>query len=346
MHLPQRRKHPRLDGIRADLTVYLIRQRIRQPSVVTGRAAVVRGVVSPDATNTGVLPGVPRTDVNNSSSWPGSGTLQAGYTYSNLNIKYRPSPPVGTLPIHYNNVLFQGGLSPDPGSGNGLCQSTNNGHVPQIFTDCTFTPQNLHWNWNGVIGHHFTALRCDFSGSVDSIGAYNTNNPYRADDLGILIQQCYLHDHGNWGNPPDTSHSDGSHGDGLQQQGGRGVTFYGNHVSGYSAGTMDLNGFGTHHINACMQFGGSISAIGDNDIQYNWFYGGASGLNIGGGLAAYDNTGVGFGIVKNNKFGHDQRSGDTWCIVRPSGLICDFGVGTPEENVFEDTGLPITIRNG
>lgn len=321
----------------------LLRPRVRQPIVLSSREALVMGVDKPNAGNTGVLPGVPRTDVTSSSTWPGTGTLQPGYTYANLNVKYRPSPPVGTDPITYRNVNFMGPLSPDPGGGQGLCQSTNNGHSPQIFIDCSFHPQNPHWNWNGTIGHHFTALRCDFSGSVDSIGAYNTNAGFQAADLGILVQQCYLHDHGYWPNPPDTSHSDGSHPDGVQQQGGAGMVLRGNNIQGFIGAEFGLNSFGTNHTNACIQTGPSVGAITLNDWQYNWFDGGAASINIGGGLASYPGD---FGIVKNNKFGHNQRAGDTFCILRPAGLVCDFGVGTAAENVFEDTGLPITIHNG
>lgn len=325
--------------------MYLIRQRVRQPIVVTGRDALVLGVDKPNASNTGVLPGVLRTDVTSSTGWPGSGTLQPGFTYSNLNVKYRMTPPTGTTPIIYQNCYFYGPLTPDPGAGSGLSQSTNDGHVPQVFIDSTFRPQNLHWNWNGVIGHHYTALRCDLSGSVDQFGVYNNNTGHKTEDVAVSIKQCYIHDHGNWANPPDTSHSDGSHPDGCQQQGGRRLIFQGNNVLGFIDPSLTLNSFGTNHTNACLQFGASVGVIGDNDIQYNWFDGGAASINIGGGLAAYDNTGVGFGIVKNNKFGHNQRNGDTWCIVRPSGLICDFGTGA-SLNVFEDTGTPITIRNG
>jgi len=318
----------------------LLRPRIRSILPLDDRASLVIGVDKPSAATTGVLPGVTRTDVTTSGGWPGTGTLTAGAVYSNLNIKYRPVPPAGTDPIVYRNCYFMGEpVGSDPGGGAGLCQSTSDSHCPQWFYDCTFAPQNPHWNWNGIIGHHYRAYRCDVSGAVDGFGVYDNNAGHGALDVDVVLQQCYVHDLGNWSNPPDTSHADGSHPDCMQQQGGAGLHIQGCNFLGFAGPGFALNGYGTNHTNAVLMITNNVGEVTGNDIQYNWFDGGAASVNIAGVF-----TGD-FGICKNNRFGRGQRNGDTWAIIRPAAMTCDFGT-TTDRNVFDDTGLPITLRNG
>jgi hypothetical protein len=47
------------------------------------------------------------------------------------------------------------------------------------------------------------------------------------------------------------------------------------------------------------------------------------------------------GSILRNKFGRNSQFNQT--IALASSVVCDTGTGTANQNVYEDTGTPVTV---
>jgi len=298
----------------------------------SSRESLVLGTYKPDASTTGVLPGVPRTTVTSFS--PIGGT-----TYENLTIETIMTPPAGTSTIVFRNCFFRGTPS-GQSSDVGVAKLYGTAHCPVEFYDCSFAAQFPSRWWNGAHGYGFKMWRCDVSQVIDTLNIFQSADP--TGPLGVEIYQSYFHDFHWFPNPPETRATDGSHSDGVQLQGGSGFKFWGNNIQAYNHPDFFNTYFGTNHGNAIMMIKPDVGVITNVDIQFNWLDGGAAGLNI-----THDNPRflTNIGIIKNNKFGRGMRNGASWAINRQSGITWDGGSGSTQ-NVYEDDGTVVPIRNG
>jgi hypothetical protein len=294
-----------------------------------GREVLQPGVDKPSATTAGVRPDVPLTVTT--THVPASNTV-----YRNLDIKVDVNLS-GKTGVQYENCRFQGGLN-STAQGLVLAQGTHGrGHR---FTDCTFDPQSPNFNKDGIRGYGFTLLRCDISGVVDGVSVFCTQAPTA--DVGVTVQQTWIHDQAYWPNPPDTNHSDGSHCDGIQWQGSPGLVVRGCLISGILDPAYQPGQFGTKHTNSCIMIKPDAGPISNATIVDNWFYG--ANISVNSNDDAPDRFITNFGTFTGNRFDHDQRAqggggNDTWTFLRPVGAA-----GTFTSNVYEDNGAAIRIR--
>lgn len=208
-------------------------RRVVGPVEVIDRDDLVLGVDKPDATNTGVLPGVSRTTTS------GNITMStAGGVLENRNVLGRVIVTAANVTIR--NCRISGGAStPAPmvecyGAGVSNCQ----------IIDCTIGPldnSNNHWNWQCVTGHDFKVIRCDLSGTTDLVGVFKTSNNGGGAGVtyncGVTVQQSWLHDAAFWTasttgivHPSDTE----NHADLIQIQGGTNLQVLGNTMTAFS----------------------------------------------------------------------------------------------------------------
>lgn len=305
----------------------------------SARDLLVLGAYKPSAATTGVLPGIPRTTVTSAAALPGGGLIP-GTVYQNYNFQFVVDPPTGTSPIIFRNCLFQGSAAA-PTSDVGLAKLYDAGHAPCEFWDCTFAAMTPSRWWNGIHGANFKAYRCDISQCIDPFNIFRSDDP--TGPLNVEIYQSYVHDMHWFANPPETRAVDGSHPDGVQLQSGSGFTLWGNNIQAYNHPDFFNTYYGTAHANAVMLIKPDVGVITTVDIQFNWFDGGAAGLNI-----THDNPRflADIGIIKNNLFGRGMRNGAGWAINRQTSAITwDGGSGTTA-NRYEDDLTPVPIRTG
>lgn len=315
------------------------------------RDDLVLGDYKPDATTTGVLPGSSLTIVT--THVPVSNT-----TYENLDIRTAVLPGSSVGNVTYKNCYFRGGATA-PTAFTGLYRLVNTHQRGFTFIDCTFRPQTPSWFWIGLHGYGFTARRCDISNMVDAMSTFNNNNgpagsgddSLRNGPVDVVVEQCYVHDQGFWSNPPDNTSSDGSHADGIQIQGGSGYVIRGNNFTGKLNPIYAPNWYGHDTSNAVFMIKPDVGLLSNVTITDNWLDGGAVTINVSHDTVPVLRKIVNLGVIKRNRFGRGQRltatnGGAPYCVLRPSDVTVDWGVGTADENVHDDDDTTITIRNG
>jgi hypothetical protein len=148
---------------------------------------------------------------------------------------------------------------------------------------------------DGIAFSDFTARRVDISGCVDGMKVGNRT----------LVEAAYIHDLRLGG---------GAHNDGIQSNGGNGITIRGSNIVG-----------ATDQVSAILlgeEFGPMDNAL----IEGNWLSGGGFTVRIG-----YGNTNPN-ATIRNNRFGRNYQ----WGIldVNPRTTV----VWT--NNVWDDNGQP------
>lgn len=219
--------------------------------------------------------------------------------------------------------------------------------VRLLVQDCELVPEYPTYWMDGIDGHDFTCRRCEIRDTVDYFGLWNTNAPGLP--LRVVIEQ-------NWGHnlvyfSPTPTHSDNqTHNDGIQFQGGTGAVVRGNSLEAYYGpnGTAQPTNVGPTPVSykstiACLMFNNNVGKTGSHIIEDNWLMGGYIPVNCGAA------TGANLGRLWRNRFSGDSllTSGIPQTILLRADQTCDTGSGTSNQNVYDKTGLAVTVkRNG
>jgi hypothetical protein len=302
------------------------------------RDNLIPGEFFPDATNTGHITAKASLNVvNGNQSWNAEhdNTVWTGQRYT------------GRMQFNCQNVtfydcLFEGALPNDTAS---FCAWPSGLRCQNIrFIDCSFIPKFTDHGTHCIMGHHFTATRCNFQGGVDATGVnvVPKNIGMRAD---VVFEGCWMHDMGYFS--PDSFHAaatdNQTHNDACQWGSGYGVTFLGCRIEGFvdpaigNASDTSVDS-GSTHISGNAQYprlnvaSGLIPVKaapktdygppGELTFRKNWVSGGSVGLNItaayaDGGFTTNDGS-----IIEENFFGWDWQSGDDFVIfLHPNQLM-------------------------
>jgi hypothetical protein len=190
------------------------------------RTALVLGVDKPGPDNVGVLPNIARA----STILNGNVTYStAGQTIQNMDFYCRVS--VTAANVTFKNCYFHGFNGP---TGNfGLIQCTNANVLNLLLEDCTINADYPNYQWNGIVGHSFTARRCEITRTQDGIQINRSGQTWPF-DTRVIVEQCWLHDFawftaatGGIVHPVDTE----THNDLIQSFGGRGTIVRGNYFN-------------------------------------------------------------------------------------------------------------------
>jgi hypothetical protein len=293
----------------------------------------VLGTTKPDATNTGL------TDIP-LNVWTGNLIAStAGATYQNLEI--RGQVKVQAANVTFINCWVRGNNNFGPNGEDALADCRSASCVNATFERCLFLPQYPNPFYTGIIGHDYTAIRCDVHNTVDGFGIYKTQDP--GGPVNVQLKGCYAYglsyykeaDVGFQVHPSDTQ----THNDCLQIQGGSNTLVYGCNFQGFFDLTVPgTSSPGRPQANACIQYNNNVGSTTDMTVQYSWFDGGGASLN-----AALDNTNI--GDISYNKFGRNQAlqssGGDmTYTINLAATTTC-----TTVGNVYEDNGHAVYVRH-
>lgn len=296
-----------------------------------GRDDLVIGTYKPDASNTGVLPDISRTNYN-SPSTSGTLTVSPG-TYQNLDF-WGDIQLTGAGTWTFSNCFFHGGIG-HPGNNRGClyCWSMTGSAT---FTDCTFSAQDPSYYRDGIVGRGYTLTRCEIYNTNDGAGAFHTSGGA----ANVTIQGCYIHDLVWWRQDP--AHSDGTHNDGVQIQGGSGFTIIGNHIHGYKTADPESTepiGNAPHgnYIGSGIIINQNTGASTGVTISQNWIYGCYAQLQLNRGSSYNPLTAT----LGPNRYGRDvyenypANSDKRWiCLVPNGGTIDATGLLTDQR--FDD----------
>jgi hypothetical protein len=288
----------------------------------------------PDATNTGhMTPRAQMATISGNISW-GSEHDNAVITKTIFTGRLK----VDCQNITFQDCIFEGAIANDTAS---LCVWMPGLRPLNVkFIDCTFKPANPDHASHCLMGHHFTATRCDFTGGVDGVSPVapiDTN--YRCD---VRIEGCWIHDLAYFS--PDSFHSGATdnqtHNDCIQWGAGKGLEVVGCRLEGFAdpnigqASTPSTDS-GTTHISGnksypSLSVGSGLipvwaapqsryvnSPLGDLTFTGNWVSGGSIGVNMNAGHDGGTNTTfftAGDALITRNKFGWDFLNGQDYIV--------------------------------
>ena len=295
------------------------------------------GTYMPDSTTTGYNGYYAATPFSTLTPYSGDITITtAGTTITGLDISGQILVRAANVTISSCRVRGNSTLS-----SNSACIDCNSGSASNVLIqDCLLVPDYPSVWWDGVIGHDYTAQRCEVYSTVDGFGVYNSTNSNGP--ANVNISGNYVHDLSYF--YPDINHyqngtgDDHTHNDCVQIQGNSNITITGNNFQAFASATAG-NGSTQDAYYPCVTGqvityspSAQIGPITNVLVQQNWLHGGSRGIvAIQAGWPASD-----IGSIINNQFGGDQH--DTNVLQLDNTLTYDNISG----NVNLLTGLPVT----
>lgn len=321
------------------------------------RSSLVPGTYKPDNTNTGHV-GV---------SLPKQGTTStttvvfgtAGAVYENLEIY--GDIRITAADITIRNCYLRGG-SHKPGGASAVIDCNSAAVFNLLVEDCTIDPHVPSVNRDGMVGHEYTARRVRVKNTIDGFGVFQTDKVAAVtgiNDANVTVEGCYTSDLAYFypdykvGSSGATWHTDGTHNDGLQIQGGGNIHVIGNYfeMSGHKGpGSLDsptkpwmhtighANGSGT-----IIQGNADATPLGPNVVvEKNWYWGGLCHLQLQPGTYAVKNNKHSRVTAKRPAGAAGEAWSGTWIIATSTAYATDTIVdgiftGTPS-SVWEDDG--------
>lgn len=257
------------------------------PTVPVAPAAVAPSA-KPSATNTGVPAGTTLTRYTGPTTITVDGTvIDSKAIYSDLKVAARNV-------VIRNSYLHCGTGNPASNTG---CIDANSGNVYNLLVERnTIIPDRPSYYRDGIVGHEFTARRNHIRGTNDGIGIFN--KPGGSVKANVTVEGNYIHSLTHWNYDP--AHSDGTHNDGIQIQGGQNIFIRSNTVVG---SVVAGDGLGVHgnHGGAALIVGQSVSPIANLIIEKNWFDDAQNSVCINHGSRPSITL-----TLQNNFFGRNQ----------------------------------------
>ena len=341
-----------------------------RPPLLQDRSLLVSGTYIPGPTTTGVIEGIPRTDVEANSS--GIINLNtSGMTYRNYNFW-------GEIQCTAPGIILENcwvmGRNPDLISSptTNCVKSYGASIYRSTWFDCTINP--MPWQsvrgkpikaTLGIQGGNITMIRCEITNVEDGIS--HLGHDVMAGEASVYthetwIEQCWLHKM-FYDNGDHVARTDKRlHSDVIQLQTGKNITIKNNMLGG----SRDMVGYrtwpngynsGDDGWNAAIQIAQAVSTdptaqIEEVLIEGNWIAGGTSGINHGYQTVrpnTFETT-----VIKDNRFftrgtgwgtsatgPGTYESGNGYYIIRSTSLATTY-----TGNVIHETGTPVTINNG
>ncbi len=257
------------------------------------RSALVTGTYQPSAETTGVPAGIALTPHNT------SGTdlviTQAGTVLDGLEI-------YGDIKVRAANVTIKNsrlhGGSHIPGGNTGIIDANSSAVSSLVVEDNTIIPDRPSYYRDGIVGHDYTARRNHIQGTNDGLGIFN--RPGGPAAANVTAEGNYIHSLTYWSSDP--AHSDGTHNDGIQVQGGENIRLAGNNVV---ANAVLGEGSGPNprgdHAGTGIMLQQNVAKLANVVVENNWVDDGQTSINIANGN--YANITV---TVRNNHLGRNQ----------------------------------------
>ncbi len=315
-----------------------------------GGAAPAFGSYKPDATTTGyngqyaAQPFSTLTPYSGNITITTAGTVLQGLDIAGQVIVKAANVTISSCRVRGNSTL----------SNNSALIDCNNAAVSNcLVEDCLLVPDTPSIWWDGVIGHDYTAQRCEVYNTVDGFGVYNINGA----NANVTLYGNYVHDLSYF--YPDPNHSggtdpinNGTHNDCMQVQGGANILVEGNNFYGILSTVVGTQPTPRPQSGTIFIVQQNVNAVSNCVIQNNWLDGGQNGAMIRS-TNSLGITGITATMV-NNRYGHNEYDwGGSlhYYLIRPDTGATVNGVtypsgATPDAfgNVYDDTGVEVTVR--
>lgn len=308
----------------------------------------VLGTTKPDATNTGYAPGTTFTQVTSDITYTTDGQVIEDTEFIGGKVYVKASG------VTFRNCWFRGqqdsNETTDP-----FVRCHWDASVNTTFERCTFgSADQVGWPDCGILGHNFTATRCDISRSQD--GIRNVNSDTAADCGDITVHGCYIHDL-LYVSPYSAQSDNQSHNDVVQLVGGDNIEIKGCTLRAYV--DPDLGAASTTGVPLLSDTDSSgLAVTGDHDawmtafivtpnqamgaatVDQCWLEGGQFTVNIAIKNATYWSASSSITLT-DNRFGKDTRIGQNDLNV--SNDIQSYVTSTG--NTFPDSSS-VPMSNG
>ncbi len=213
--------------------------------------------------------------------------------------------------VTIKNCVIRGPLVAPSSGSHAMVQQFNPVNTNLLVQDCTLVAQSPN-NWTvGIQGSNYTMRRCNISYVVDGADASGLGN--------VLVDSCYIHD-GAYFSPSSTNGDNQTHDDGAQISNGNNIVYSNNFITGFNM--------------SCFMVGQDQGPIIGLKFLNNWLDGGTATINLA--TKNYPKLSV---VITGNRFGRSLPT--TYQILA-------YGADTTKisGNVWDDTGLPITVSGG
>ncbi|GAA1996921.1 hypothetical protein JL107_12840 [Nakamurella flavida] len=242
----------------------------------------------PSASNTGVPSGTSLSRYTGPLTITQDGTVIDGKeVYGDLRIQAR------NVTIR-NSYLHCGS---DVTAGNSGCVDANSAAVYNLTVERnTIKPDRPSATRDGIVGHEFTARYNHITRTNDGIGIFN--RPGGSSAANVRVEGNYIHDMTRWSSSP--YHSDGTHNDGIEIQGGENIAIVGNTIIG-SVVAGDSLGILGRQAGAAIIVVQNVTPVKNLVIEKNWLDGGGNTVSIQ--PAKFSRVSL---TLQNNLFGRDQ----------------------------------------
>ncbi|KNH16568.1 hypothetical protein ACU18_13395 [Arthrobacter sp. ZBG10] len=256
-------------------------------------AAATTTSAKPSAANTGVPAGTTLKPYNTSGAdlvISVDGTVLDGLEiYGDIKVRAKN--------VVIKNSRLHGGKN-HPANATGIIDANSAAVSNLLVQNNTINPDRPSFNRDGIVGHDYTALRNHIQRTNDGLGIFN--RPGGPATANVTAKGNYIHSLTFF--DQDTVHSDGTHNDGIQVQGGENILLAGNTVvasivTGAGSGPSPR---GTHGGIAIM-LQQNVAKLANVVVESNWVDDGQTSINIDNGK--YSNITV---TVRNNYLGRNQ----------------------------------------
>ena len=329
---------------------------VRRTAASNPRADLVPGTYKPSDSTTGHM----------GSNLPKMGTTsttvtvldEAGKVYENLEIY--GDLRVEAADIVIRNCYLRGGAH-IPNGASAVIDCNSAACFNLLVEDCTIDPHGSSRNRDGIVGHEYTARRVRVKNTIDGFGAFQLIKVQQitgSSDANVVIEGCYVSNlmyyYPDWKNGTSgaTWHTDGSHNDCLQIQGGGNIRVTGNYfeMSGQKgAGSLDsptkpwMHTIG-HAIGSgtIIQRNSDLTPLANVLVEKNWYWGGLCHIQLQPGTYAVKNNKHNRVTAKRPAGAAGEAWSGTWIIATSTSYASDTIVdgiftGTPS-STWEDDG--------
>lgn len=328
------------------------------------------GLVKPDGTNTGTSG--PLTVRNGNQYLTTPGTVLDSLDIHGFVTVYAANCIIRNCRIRGNgiqNVTQAGTVIQDSALIDGNPQGCRN----LLVTDCELAHDFPSVWVDGVLGHDYTARRCNIHSVVDGFGAYNNNTGHKTDPLNIVIASNWVHDL-NYMSPDPEIYDNHTHNDGIQIQGSGGMQIIGNNLQDLAGPNSNTRSpYFPAMTGQAIGFTPNVSTISNVIIDQNWLDGGAQPITA---RAQFTGTTLTFTVdgattkITKNRFGRKMPDGITLSypsltksgvkaqrpiyVIDPVIALAGFSTSTSPNgtldtvngNVYDDDGTPVRIFVG
>lgn len=294
----------------------LARPAVVASTTTVGRSGLTYGTYEPSTLTAGLLTSEESLTAYNASSTQDV-TIPNGATITD-RIIYGRVVFAGTAELR--NCLLVGRSTALTSGNDGVIACTNTRTGQAKLFDCEIRPRRESPGRNCVLGMQIELYSCWIHKGEDGVGLYPTGG---ATATNAVVKGCLIEDLGY--NYPDRDHSDGSHSDNIQIQGGTNIEIVGNAIRGTAHW---MPGSGTYYT------GNPSSTNGD------WSLTKSTAINPGSCLIIQNNVSAPFDstvIIDGNYF----RYGKAQLLIKSTAndFVCT-------NNKFSATNAPAANVNG